>query len=119
MRTHFQPWPGERVTACGRVDQQATQDPARVDCRQCRGSHRWLDAVGDAPPPMPGRQTVRQTVRAMLDCEPATAKRLAMGAGVTARRVRQVLVEDGAQRHRDTIDRRDWLWSAPQGGWPC
>jgi len=122
MRTHYQPWPAEDVTACGRTGQPSTLDPAEVDCRHCRASYRWLEAVGDQPPPLPPkakRRSVRQAVRAMLDREPATAKRLAEGAGVTARRVRQVLAEDGATMTVDAIDHRVMLWHRPDGGWPC
>ena len=118
MKTHYQAWPSEQVTACGLSGQDMTTDPAQVDCLACRRSHRYRDAVNDDPPPMPSkRERVAVMVRRALDAGPSTVADIASAVRVTGRRVRQVLVESGAERHRHWCDRRVVIWSKPQGGW--
>lgn len=119
MKTHYQPWAGVGVTACGLSSGHTmTTDESRVDCLQCRRSHRYRDAVNDDPPPMPSRRAkVATRVRQALEAGPSTVADIASAVSVTGRRVRQVLVESGAERHRHWCDRRVVVWTMPQGGW--
>jgi len=119
MKTHYQRCALERITACGLKDQRLSTDPAQVDCARCRRSYQYLIDVDWDLPPYPVRHSARDTIRKRLTKGAATARELAVIARVTDRRVRQILVEDGAKKERHSHDRCQIVWRKPKGGWPC